>query len=158
MCHPEPSRAPAVSGRKGIVADGGEGSAFLFGLAVDRPNPPAFADELDLVIRVAVRTRSRAGLSPRTRITMEQEHRNTGVALLRSAVARGKRALNNVANYQQMANSPGARDASLAALLPGLDESCHHLVTRRKAKTQGEDIIICPWLPPLHPVAKYEKI
>src|SRR6266481_195609 len=52
--------------------------AALEGLAVDGPHSAAFTDELDLVIRVPVRTRSRTGLP------MEQEHRNTGVALLRS--------------------------------------------------------------------------
>lgn len=33
-------------------------------------------------------------------------------------------------NYQQMADSHGARDASLTTLLPGWNECCHHLVTR----------------------------
>src|SRR5215831_2022088 len=52
--------------------------AALEGLAVDRPHSPAFTDELDLVIRVAVRARSRTGLP------LEQERRNTSVALLSS--------------------------------------------------------------------------
>jgi hypothetical protein len=52
--------------------------AALEALAVNGPYSPAFTDELDLVIWVPVRTRSRTGLP------MEQEHRNTGVALLSS--------------------------------------------------------------------------
>src|ERR1700731_3074234 len=52
--------------------------AALEGLAVDRPQSPPFTDELNLVIRVPVRPRSR------TRLPMEQEQRNAGVALLSS--------------------------------------------------------------------------
>src|SRR5882762_436543 len=52
--------------------------AALEGLAVDGPHSPALTDELDLVIRVPVRTRSRTGLP------VEEEHRNTRVALLGS--------------------------------------------------------------------------
>jgi hypothetical protein len=52
-------------------------SAALEGLAVDCPNTAAFANELDFVIGMAMRTRS----GPR--LPMEQEHRNTGVTLLR---------------------------------------------------------------------------
>jgi hypothetical protein len=52
--------------------------AALEGPAVDRPHPAAFANELDLVIRMAMRTRSGPALP------MEQKHRNTGVTLLRS--------------------------------------------------------------------------
>jgi len=52
--------------------------AALEGLAVDGPHSPAFTDELDLIIRMPVRPRSRTGLP------MKQEHRNTGVALLSS--------------------------------------------------------------------------
>lgn len=50
-------------------------SATLEGLVVYRPHSPAFTDELDFVIRMPVRTRSRTGFS------MEQEHRNIGIAL-----------------------------------------------------------------------------
>ena len=52
--------------------------APLEGLAVDRPQSPAFTDELDLVIGVPVRPRSRTGLP------MEEENRNTGVTLVSS--------------------------------------------------------------------------
>src|SRR6266850_6761045 len=47
-------------------------------LAIDSPRSTALTDELDLVIRMAMRTRSRTGLA------IEQEHRNSGVALLSS--------------------------------------------------------------------------
>jgi hypothetical protein len=53
-------------------------SAALEGLAAYRPHSTAFTNELDLVIRMPVRTRPRSGL------TVEQEHRNSGVALLSS--------------------------------------------------------------------------
>ena len=53
-------------------------SATLESLAVDCPHTTAFTDELDFVVRMPVRTRPRTGLS------MEQEHRNTGVSLLSS--------------------------------------------------------------------------
>jgi len=51
-------------------------STALERVAVDRPRSTALTDELDLVIRMPMRTRSRAGLA------IEQEHRNSGVALL----------------------------------------------------------------------------
>src|SRR5882724_1117512 len=84
--------------------------AALEGLAVDGPHSPAFADELDLVIRVPMRASRGRGTPkhPCRPARIQQTH----------------------ANYQQMADSLGARDASFTALLPGLDESCHHLVTR----------------------------
>src|SRR5712671_5883121 len=47
-------------------------------LAVDRPRSPALADKLDFVIGMPMRPR------PRTGLAIEHEHRNTGVALLRS--------------------------------------------------------------------------
>ena len=53
-------------------------SGAFEGLAAYGPRTPAFPDELDLVIRMPVRTRSRTGLP------MEQEYRDTGIALLRS--------------------------------------------------------------------------
>ncbi len=53
------------------------GAAFE-GLAAHCPDTAAFTDELDLAIRMPVRTWRR------TRLSMEQEHRNTGVALLGS--------------------------------------------------------------------------
>jgi len=53
-------------------------SATLEGLAVDRPHSASFANELDLVIGMAMGTRPGAGLP------VEQEHRNTGVTLYRA--------------------------------------------------------------------------
>ena len=53
------------------------GAAFE-GLAVDCPHSAAFADELDLVIGMTMRTRPGAGLA------VEQEDRNAGVTLFRS--------------------------------------------------------------------------
>src|SRR5215831_5635855 len=53
------------------------GAAFE-GLAVYRPHSATFADELDLVIRMPMRTWSRTGFP------MKQEHRNIGIALLSS--------------------------------------------------------------------------
>src|SRR5262249_43257441 len=44
-------------------------------ITVDGPNSTTFADELDLVVRMPVRPRPRAGLA------IEQEHRYAGVAL-----------------------------------------------------------------------------
>src|SRR6266478_2259780 len=52
--------------------------AALEGFAAYYPHSPAFTDELDLVIGMPVRTRPRSGFP------MEQEHRNTSVALLSS--------------------------------------------------------------------------
>src|SRR6266850_5380559 len=52
--------------------------AALERLAIDSPRSAALTDELDLVIRMPMRTRSRTGLA------IEQERRNTGVALLSS--------------------------------------------------------------------------
>jgi hypothetical protein len=52
--------------------------AALEGFSIDGPDSAAFTDELDLVIRMSMRTRSRTGLA------LEQEHRNTGVTLLSS--------------------------------------------------------------------------
>ena len=52
--------------------------AALEGLAVNGPHTATFTDELDLVIRVAVRTGSGTGLA------VEEEHRGTGVALFSS--------------------------------------------------------------------------
>src|SRR5882762_561420 len=52
--------------------------AALERLAIDSPRSAALTDELDLVIRMPMRTWSRTGLA------IEQEHRNTGVALLSS--------------------------------------------------------------------------
>src|SRR5215472_17345223 len=46
--------------------------------SADCPHSTAFADELDLVIRMAMRTR------PGTGFSVEQEHRDTGAALLGS--------------------------------------------------------------------------
>jgi len=53
-------------------------SAALEGFAVDRPHSPAFTNELNLVIRMTMRTRSGAWLP------VEQEHRDTGVSVLGS--------------------------------------------------------------------------
>src|SRR5690242_10919462 len=50
----------------------------LEGLAVDCPYSATLAYELDLVVRMTMRTRSR------TRLAMEQEHRNASAALLSS--------------------------------------------------------------------------
>jgi hypothetical protein len=51
------------------------GAAFE-GLAVHRPYAAAFPHELDLVIRMPMRAR------PRTRLPMEQKHRDSSIALL----------------------------------------------------------------------------
>jgi hypothetical protein len=53
-------------------------SAALEGFAVDRPHPTAFTNELDLIIRMTMRTRSGAWLP------VEQEHRDTGVSVFGS--------------------------------------------------------------------------
>ena len=47
-------------------------------LAVDRPHAAAFTDELDLIIRMPMRTRSG------TWFPMKQKNRNSSVCLLRS--------------------------------------------------------------------------
>src|SRR5579872_2915994 len=52
--------------------------AALEGFAVDRPHPTAFTDELNLVIRMAMRSRSRACLP------VEQEHGDTGLSVFGS--------------------------------------------------------------------------
>src|SRR5690349_17494478 len=49
-------------------------SAALECLAIDRPHPAALPDELDFVIRMPMRARSRTGLA------IEEEHRNTCVS------------------------------------------------------------------------------
>src|SRR5689334_14081677 len=45
-------------------------------LAIHRPDPATLTDELDLIVRMPVWTRSRAGLP------MEQKHRNRRITLL----------------------------------------------------------------------------
>jgi len=92
--------------------------ATLEGLAVDGPNSPAFTNELDFIIRVPVRTRSR------TRLSMEQEHRDACVALFRS---------------NKLMRTTNKRQILLAhvmhSLRPscGLDETRPQMVTRHAA-------------------------
>ena len=89
--------------------------AALEGLAVYGPHSPAFTDELDLVIGMPVRTRPRSGLP------MEQEHRNTSVALLSSdklvrTTNKGQTLLMHVKH--------------LWSPLPGFDDPGHSLAPR----------------------------
>src|ERR1700693_5602405 len=50
----------------------------LESLSVHRPHSTAFADELNLVVRMPMRPR------PRTRLPVEKKYRNTGIPLFRS--------------------------------------------------------------------------
>lgn len=90
--------------------------ATLERLAVDRPDSTAFTDELDLVVRMPVRT------WPRTRLAMEQEHRHAGVALLGSdKLMRTTNKGQVVLAYMMHLSSPpvGFDEGNLAAVTDG---------------------------------------
>jgi hypothetical protein len=78
-------------------------SAALEGLAAYCPNSPAFTDELDLVIRMPVRTGPEPGFP---------WNRNTETLVLPAQLRQTH------ANCQQKAGSLGARDTSFVTLLP----------------------------------------
>ena len=77
-------------------------------LAVDRPYSSAFADELDFVLRMPMRTRSR------TRFSMEQEHRNAGVPLYRA---------------NKLMGTAHKRKILLTDVMHALRSSCQHWMT-----------------------------
>jgi len=89
--------------------------AALERFAVHGPQAAAFADELDFVVRVPMRTRSR------TRLTVEQKNRNTGWALV------GSDKLMRTADERKILV---AHVMHGLVLLAGLDENGHGPVSR----------------------------